>query len=487
VNTRNGRGGRGMVGLLTAVFATVPLALAGARLGPGDAPGQVPYKEVQAIFDARCVRCHGETSAAAGLRLFSWESLIAGSDYGEAIIAFDADHSPLVEMSEKLVGGPHPVELGAPAPTAAELAVIRHWIDEGARDSAGRVPFDDADQLLYVADQGAAMVSIIDMATNLVIRTVDLQDLGYSLGAMPHHIVVEPDGSYWYLSLIVESAVLKFDRQNHLVGTLDFERPGLLAIDPGSDMLYVARSMIAANPPQGIGVIDRRTMTGEEVGVFIPRPHALAVAPDGQTVFTASLAVNQIVMLNPWTEELEISDLGEARPHTFIGFAVSPSGHIMAGTTELTSSVFLFDLDRAPDMTPIDTIEVGRAPWHPVFTPDGRWLYVGNNWANSITVIDMATHKVAKVITGNGVAQPHGAAVSPDGRYVYISNRNLAMPAGHTKAGHRYTPRHDFADNADVGTVVVIDTETQTIVRIIEVGDYASGLGTAARRIGADP
>jgi YVTN family beta-propeller protein len=126
---------------------------------------------------------------------------------------------------------------------------------------------------------------------------------------------------------------------------------------------------------------------------------------------------------------------------------------------------------------PVDTIDVDPAPWHPVFTPDGRWIYVGNNWGNSVTVIDMERREVAKVIEGDGIAQPHGSAVSPDGRYVYISNRNLEMPEGHSKALHRYRPRYDLGDNATAGTVVVIDTETQEIVKVIEIPDYGSGMG----------
>ncbi|NIR37547.1 MAG: YncE family protein, partial [Actinobacteria bacterium] len=43
--------------------------------------------------------------------------------------------------------------------------------------------------------------------------------------------------------------MLKFNRANELVGRLDIERPGLLALDPASDRLYVARSMVAVSPP----------------------------------------------------------------------------------------------------------------------------------------------------------------------------------------------------------------------------------------------
>ncbi|MEE8267808.1 MAG: hypothetical protein V3R97_02745, partial [Gemmatimonadales bacterium] len=87
----------------------------------------------------------------------------------------------------------------------------------------------DPTPLLYVANQNSALVSVIDMASNTVVETVDLQALGFSATAKPHHVVVEPDGSAWYVSLIAENRVLKFDRDNQLVGQLEFERPGMMA------------------------------------------------------------------------------------------------------------------------------------------------------------------------------------------------------------------------------------------------------------------
>ncbi len=462
---------------LIRLTALLPLWLVAAT--PVAAQDPVPYQQVQRVLDARCTSCHSGAEAARGLELDTWQHLIAGSADGAAVVPYDTRHSLLTALTTSLVGGPHPVELDADPLTQDEQALIATWVTEGARSPNGELPYADADQLLYVANQGVAMVSVIDMTTNLLIRTVDLQTLGFSPNAMPHHIVVEPDGSHWYLSLIAANVVLKFDRANQLVGQLDIERPGLLALDPWSDFLYVARSMVAVDPPSSIGMVRRSDMAAEDLATFVPRPHALAISPGGQYVFTASLAVNQVATIDPVEETVELADLGGDRPHTFIGLAVSPDGHWMVGTTELTSSVFVFDLERWPDLIPVDTIVVNPAPWHPVFTPDGRWLYVGNNWGNSVTVIDMQDRRVETVIEGNGIAQPHGAAVSPDGRYVYISNRNLEMPEGHSKAGHRYTPRYDLGDNATWGTVVVIDTETHSIVKIIEVPDYGSGLGTA--------
>ena len=439
----------------------------------------VQYGEVQSLLDEKCTSCHTGADAARGLRLDSWQRVIAGSDHGEAVIPFDAARSLMVELTTKLVDGPHPAEVGGERLNDAEVALLSEWIDEGAPSETGEIPFAQARNLLYAANQSVAVVSVIDMETNQVIRTVDLRQHGFPENASPHHIAVEPDGSYWYVSLIAANRILKFDRNNNLVGGIDFVRPGLLARDYDGDNLYAARSMAAVRPPQEIGVIRRSDMTFEEVGIFLPRPHALAVRHGEGTVYTASLAVNQIASFNPVDEAVELYDLGGARPHTLVEFAVSPDGRWMVGTTELTGYVFVFDLDRAPALSPVDTLAVNAAPWHPVFTPDGRWVYVGNNRDNTVSVIDMQTRTLAKVIEGNGLAQPHGAATSPDGRFAYISSRNLEMSEDQSRAGHVYTPRYDHGDNARAGTVVVIDTRSQEIVKIIEIEGYGSGLGAA--------
>jgi hypothetical protein len=87
------------------------------------------------------------------------------------------------------------------------------------------------------------------MASNTVLETIDLQKLGFPPTSKPHHAQVEPDGSFWYVSLIGAGKVLKFDRDNHLVGSVSMEVPGLLTLHPDQDLLVAARSMSAVNPP----------------------------------------------------------------------------------------------------------------------------------------------------------------------------------------------------------------------------------------------
>jgi len=320
---------------------------------------------------------------------------------------------------------------------------------------------------LYICNQGEATVSILDASTRELIETVDLQTLGFTVNAKPHHVAVEPDGSFWYLSLIGEGLVLKFDASNEIVARAEFEVPGMLALHPTEDILLVGRSMSAVNPPQRIGLIRRSDMEVDEIDVFFPRPHAIAVAPDGARIYTASLASNQIGSLSLETERLEITPL-EGPTHTIVQFAVSPDGRTMVGTAQLTGRLFVFDLTD-PDHPQIRAeVPVEAQPWHPVFTPDGRWVYFANKTANRITIVDMRSNQVSKVLEGPGISAPHGSAVSPDGRWVFISSNGapMSMEAG----------APPMEGGAPRGSVVVIDTETQTIVEVIETGANTTGI-----------
>ncbi|RMH68073.1 MAG: hypothetical protein D6685_02840 [Bacteroidetes bacterium] len=492
---------------LAALFLAVVLLAPAGRAGaapPPEPPAEIRFSEQ--ILPILQQELAPVLDRLPGLTYDSWDGLVAGADFGQVLVPFDAEHSLLVQLADHTDGV-----------SEASRAQLRQWIDEGARSDDGTVPYADvADRpLLYVANQGAAMVSVIDMARNVVVRNVKLQALGFDANAKPHHTAVEPDGSHWYVSLIGASQVLKFDRDNRLVGQVAFETPGMLALHPTEDLLYVARSMMAVNPPTRIGAIRRSDLALTEIDVFFPRPHALALNPAAGYVYTASLAENRIASV-PVGEEDVAELIGLDGPvHTLVQFAVSPDGQTMVAGGQLTGAFFLFDLSDPATPTPVARLDLGAMPWHPVFTPDGRFVYIGNQGANTVTVVDVARREVAAVITGDGLAEPHGIAVSPDGRFVYVSNRNLK--SAYTPRWVRFTqemaeegPAHEGTDHAGMGhdghgmanppeptanhdmdhgmmmdmeaeyggTVVVIDTATQEIVRVLELGAYPSGMST---------
>ena len=163
---------------------------------------------------------------------------------------------------------------------------------------------------LYVVNQAGATISVIDQVRLAVDTVIDLRGLGFTANAKPHHIAVEADGSHWYVSLIGDGRVLKFDRSNKLLAQVRMETPGLLTLDPVHDSLYVGRSMTAVNPPKALGVIARRNFTlVDEQEIVIPRPHALAVTLDGKWVHTASLAENRIASVETATGRVTLTTI----------------------------------------------------------------------------------------------------------------------------------------------------------------------------------
>ncbi|MDZ7715620.1 MAG: YncE family protein [Balneolaceae bacterium] len=334
----------------------------------------------------------------------------------------------------------------------------------GLSVSLGQQSQTEHGQRIYVCNQGEATVTVIDVKTNEITANVDLKELGFSANAKPHHIIAEPDGSHWYVTLIGENRVLKFNRDNELVGQAQMEVPGLLNLHPAKNTLLVGRSMSAVNPPQSLGLINRTEMkTEQEISTFFARPHAIATTPSGEWTFIASLATNQILSLNNETGETELTRYGGAT-HVFVDFAISPDGQTMVATGQVTGKALIMDISDPASPKVTKSIDVNAQPWHPVFSPDGKYVYFGNKEAHTVTVLNMESQTVDAVIEGEGLAQPHGSALSADGRYLYISNNN----------------RNGTYGASSNGTVAVINTETREIEKIIEVGAYPTGLGTNA-------
>lgn len=402
-----------------------------------------------------------------GLQLDSWENLIRGWRHGEVIIPFDADISLLIELTTKL---DNLDEL-----RIDKLNLLIRWINEGAQNDNGEVPYANSNNRLYVCNQGAARISVIDTKALVVMRSINLLDLnlGFSLASNPHHIAVEPNGEFWYLSLTGESKILKFNKNNEFVGQADTPIPALLAAHPTNGLLYVSRfpQVPGMPPPNLIGVIERSTMNTLADIPVRPVPHAMAVDNAGGFVYTCSLSESEVVPINPTTNEADEASVNLGSGKGPLQLAISPDDKTLYVSNQISNEMIVVNVSDPANRTIVATVPVNKQPWHPVFTPDGGRVYVGNSGDNTVTALTTTTHAVLTVIGvgdgTDGLSQPHGIAVSDDGQYVFVSGRNL---------NGAYQPHYDFGDNATVGTVVVINTATNSIEKVIEVEEFGSGM-----------
>jgi mono/diheme cytochrome c family protein len=97
---------------------------------------QVDYaRQVKPVFAARCVGCHGVLQHKADLRLDTGAMALRGGDDGPAIVAGKASASPLIERVMARDPAIRMPPEGA-ALSAEQVAILRAWIDQGAKSPA---------------------------------------------------------------------------------------------------------------------------------------------------------------------------------------------------------------------------------------------------------------------------------------------------------------------------------------------------------------
>ncbi len=156
-------------------------------------------------------------------------------------------------------------------------------------------------------------------------------------------------------------------------------------------------------------------------------PLAMVVAPEGDRV---------VLLLNGWRDEgIQVVERSSGRvlqtvrlPAAFLGLVFSPNGRVLYASGGNTDVVYAFDWTNGaatlrdsivlqPRATP--RANGVRYPSGLAVSRDGRRLYVAENLADSLAVVDLGTGKIVQHLpTGR---YPYGVVVGPDGR-VFVSN-----------------------------------------------------------------
>lgn len=184
-------------------------------------------------------------------------------------------------------------------------------------------------------------------------------------------------------------------------------------------------------------------------------PHEVAFSADGRTAYTPSYSDaivgmpgedgRSIDVIDMTTRKLAKSwDLGQPlRPHKVL---VAKDGSLLV-SAELAQAVAIVDTRSGRIATRIPT---GAEQTHMLEpTPDGRKLYTANLGAGSVSVIDLKSRKLAKVIAVSDLVQR--IALSHDGRRLFVGN-GLAR------------------------RIAVIDTASDAVVRDIPVAGFPFAL-----------
>jgi len=296
---------------------------------------------------------------------------------------------------------------------------------------------------IYVANSDDTKISVIDPASNTVVREI-------AVSPNPHGIVPSPDGSRFYVSSESKDVLDVVDRGTATIirrvpiGT----RPNNVAITRDGKRVYVC-----IRGESWVDIVDTASLEKVKSVPVGKGPHNIYRTPDGEHMIATSMEGQKLTLINVRTEEPEASipldgvprplaidanpdgtiarlfvqlsnlhgfavvDYASRKitdrillppapsgarpliPATFShGIGVAPDHKTLWVTSLLNNSVSVFSL---PQLQLITTIPVGRGPDWLTFTPDGRQCFVSNAGGNSVSAIDTIKLKeVAKIAVG---------------------------------------------------------------------------------------
>src|SRR5580658_9026761 len=93
--------------------------------------------DVHPIFAVRCFACHGGDKRSGGLSLQGYNDVLKGGRNGPAILPGHSAESLLIQ---RVTSTSSRMPAAGPPLTPEEIAILRAWIDGGARPSVEAAP-----------------------------------------------------------------------------------------------------------------------------------------------------------------------------------------------------------------------------------------------------------------------------------------------------------------------------------------------------------
>lgn len=314
-------------------------------------------------------------------------------------------------------------------------------------------------------------LAIVDPATLKVLARLPV-------GPDPHEVIASADGRTAYVSIYGGG-------RYHSLSVLDLvDQKALPDIDTGAlngphGLAFVGSKLwFTAEGAKAIARYDPATRRIDWImGTGQNRTHMIHVAPDQKHIYTTNVSSGTVSFI----EQVKLPPMGPPPGmHPPAGMPPPPPG---AGQPRLDWNETV--------------IPVGKGDEGFDVSPDGRELWTGNAQDGTLSIIDIATHKVVATLDAK-IFGANRLKFTPDGMQVFISslaNSDLfvydaasrrevrRIPIGHGAAGILMDPvgHRAFVACSPDNYIVVVDLKRLRVVGRLDVGGEPDGLAWAVR------
>jgi DNA-binding beta-propeller fold protein YncE len=356
--------------------------------------------------------------------------------------------------------------------------------------AAARPP--ERDYLVYVVCESADKIALIRFGPKgaRIEREIATGEMPSDIDG-PHGVVVSPDKKFYYVSLghgRPFGSVWKYSTEtNEVVGQVRLGMfPATMDISPDGGLLYVVNFNLHGDMiPSSVSVVATERMIEVKRVPTCTMPHGSRLTVNGAKQYSACMMDDMLVELD--TNTLAVSRHFLLTKSKEMGMTGSPASHQMSQHASRDAGGHGLEPPKPGDISCSPTwaqpsadgskvyvacnksdeiVEVDAASWKVLrriparpgvynlaATKDGR-LIATNKRDQSVSIIDMKSgRELARVPTKRKVI--HGAVVSPDNRYAFISVEGIG---------------------AEPGTVEIIDLETFKTVATVDTPEQAAGI-----------
>jgi YVTN family beta-propeller protein len=256
----------------------------------------------------------------------------------------------------------------------------------------------------YITDEAESTVDVADAKSLRVIKKIPLTN-------HPNNIAVSKDGKRVYAAIVAGAGAVD------VIDAATLTRVKSIRTEGGIHNTYVTPDgkYVVAGSIIGkkISVIDAAT---EEIAWTIPmeagvRPICFETNPDGSTkrMFVQLSDFHGFVTVDWKTRQLvdrvKLPEVPVNERHTeglqgspSHGIGIAPDGKTLWVNSKVNSHVYVYSM---PDLAFVAGVKVGDHPDWLTFTPDSKRIYVANAGSNSVSAVDIVTHKeIARIGVG---------------------------------------------------------------------------------------
>ena len=276
-----------------------------------------------------------------------------------------------------------------------------------------------SEEVLWVATEGDGTVSAIDPVRDEVIAQYNF------FGNRPNEIEITSDGRILYVPVLGEGLYKVFDTvDKKIIAKIPTDGyPHNAVVSPDDRYMYLSPYDRGKAPPEKVAAQGLPTTLNKKIYIVDTKTHTVAgTIPTGNTPRPIVLSkdgtrlyVNTddwmgfLVLDIPNRKVLHQVEYGltpeekaiTSRSH---GIGITPDQKEVWSTDTNHSLVFVYERMPEPPRQ-IARIPVGKVPYWMVFTPDGKTCYVANTGDDTVSAIDVATKKErTRISVGKGKA-----------------------------------------------------------------------------------